>query len=333
VAMTLLGLLLAQVNTEPISGTPRYSFDLPQLAAGIGLIVIAVGVFGAAEVIGHLGRAGERREAIAGSLRGVRPTRLDALEAWPSVLRGTALGSVLGLLPGGGALLASFASYAIEKRLAQSPRIPFGKGAIQGVAGPGSANNAAAQTSFIPMLAFGIPTNAAMALLVGAMAIKGIQPGPQVMTGQPQFFWGLIASMWIANLALVAINLPLAGLWSRLLRVPYRLFFPAIVLLCCVGVYAVGQRSFDLYLMAFFAFAGYLFFRLGCDPAPLLLGFVLEPGMEENLRHALLFSGGDWKTFVTRPLSSGLLVAALLLVVVVALPAIKQQRELAFQED
>jgi putative tricarboxylic transport membrane protein len=333
VAMTLFGLLLAQVNTEPVSHTPRFDFDLPQLEGGIGLVVLAVGVFGAGEVIGRIGRVAERREAFATGLRGTRPTLLDAREAWPSILRGTALGAALGLLPGAGALLASFAAYAIEKRLVRNPRIPFGKGAIQGVAGPEAANNAAAQTSFLPMLAFGIPTNAVMALVIGAMLIKGIQPGPQVMTSQPQLFWGLVASMWIGNLALLAINLPLAGLCSRLLGLPYRRIYPVLLLLGCLGVYALGERSFDLYLMAFFACCGYLFLRLGCDPAPLLLGFVLEPMMEENLRHALLSSGGDWKTLVTRPLSSGLLIAALLLVVVVALPAIKQKREIAFQED
>jgi putative tricarboxylic transport membrane protein len=333
VAMILLGLLLAQVNTDPISGTPRYSFDMPQLAGGVGFVVVAIGVFGAAEIIANLGRAAGRREVVKRGVRSLWPTMHDFREAWPSVLRGTALGSVLGLLPGSGALLASFASYAAEKKLTRDPRIPFGKGAIQGVAGPESANHAAAQTSFIPMLAFGIPPNAVMALMIGAMVIKGIHPGPQVMTSQPQLFWGLIASMWVGNLMLLVLNLPLAGLWGRLLTVPYRLLFPAIVLLGCIGVYALGQRTFDVYLMALFAFIGYVFFKLGCEAAPLLLGFILEPMMEENLRRALLFSGGDWKTFVTRPLSSGLLVAAALLIVIVTLPSIKQKREAAFQED
>jgi TctA family transporter len=333
VAMTLLGLLLAQVNTDPISGTPRYSFDLPQLAGGVGFIVIAIGVFCAAEVIASLGRVAGRREVVANGIGSLWPTLHDLREAWPSVLRGTALGAALGLLPGSGALLASLASYAAKKRLTREPRIPFGKGAIQGVAGPESAAQAAAQTSFIPMLAFGIPPNAVMALLIGAMTIKGIHPGPQVMTSQPQLFWGLVASMWVGNVMLLVLNLPLVGWWRRLLTVPYRLLFPAIVLLGCIGVYTLGHRTFDVYLMALVTLIGYVFFKLGCEPAPLLLGFILEPMMEENLRRALLFSGGDWKTFVTRPLSSGLLVAAALLIVVVTLPSIRRTREAAFQED
>jgi len=332
-AMTLLGLLLAQVDTDAASGTARFGLELPQLAGGIGFVVIAIGVFGAGEVIAHLGRATGRREFATSEVRNLWPTAYDLREAWPSVLRGTALGSALGLLPGNGALLASFASYTVEKKVVDRPRIPFGKGAIQGVAGPESANNAAAQTSFIPMLAFGIPANAVMALLVGVMMIKGVHPGPQVMTGQPQLFWGLLASMWIGNLMLLVLNLPLSGLWTRLLGVPYRLVFPAIVLLCCIGAYVLGHRTFDIYLMALVAFVGYCLFKLGCDAAPLLLGFVMEPMLEENLRNALLFSGGDWETLLTRPLSSGLLVAAALVIVAVTLPSVRQRREVALHEE
>jgi TctA family transporter len=216
--------------------------------------------------------------------------------------------------------------------MTRNPRIPFGKGAIQGVAGPESANNAGAQTSFIPMLTLGIPPNAVMALMVGAMTIKGIQPGPQVMTSSPQLFWGLIASMWVGNAMLVILNLPLVGMWIKLLSVPYRFVFPAITLFCCIGVYTLGSSAFDVYLTAIFAFVGYVFYKLGCEPAPLLLGFILGPMMEENLRHALLLSGGDWGTFVTRPLSSGLLIAAALLIGTVTLPTIRQKREVAFSE-
>ncbi|MDQ6639614.1 MAG: tripartite tricarboxylate transporter permease, partial [Pseudomonadota bacterium] len=221
IAMIILGLLLAQINTDVISGTARYSFDIPQLTDGIGFVVIAMGVFGFGEIISNLGQPAEHREVFTSKVKGLWPNKRDFMEAWPSVLRGTALGSILGVLPGGGALLSSFASYTVEKKLTRNPRIPFGKGAIQGVAGPESANNAGAQTSFIPMLTLGIPPNAVMALMVGAMTIKGIQPGPQVMTSNPQLFWGLIASMWVGNAMLVILNLPLIGIWIKLLTVPY----------------------------------------------------------------------------------------------------------------
>ena len=333
IAMIILGLLLAQVNTDVISGTARYSFDVPELTDGIGFVVIAMGVFGFGEIISNLGRPAEHREVFTKEVKGLWPNRRDFLEAWPSVLRGTALGSILGVLPGGGALLASFASYTVEKKVTRNPRIPFGKGAIQGVAGPESANNAGAQTSFIPMLTLGIPPNAVMALMVGAMTIKGIQPGPQVMTSNPQLFWGLIASMWVGNLMLVILNLPLIGMWIKLLTVPYRFLFPAITLFCCIGVYTLNNSTFDVYMTALFALIGYLFYKLGVEPAPLLLGFILGPMMEENLRRALLLSRGDWTTFVTRPLSSGLLIAAALMIVVVSLPSISKRREVAFAED
>src|SRR5664279_3657601 len=333
ICMVLLGLVLAQVNTDVISGTARYSFDIPQLTDGIGFVVIAMGVFGFGEIISNLGQPVEHREVFTSKVKGLWPTLRDFHESWPSVLRGTALGSVLGVLPGGGALLASFASYTVEKKMTRNPRIPFGKGAIQGVAGPESANNAGAQTSFIPMLTLGIPPNAVMALMVGAMTIKGIQPGPQVMTANPQLFWGLIASMWVGNAMLVILNLPLIGMWIKLLTVPYRFLFPAITLFCCIGVYTLSNSTFDVYLTALFALIGYLFYKLGCEPAPLLLGFILGPLMEENLRRALLLSRGDWGTFVTRPLSSGLLIAAALLIVVVTLPSIRKKREVAFSED
>jgi len=333
IAMIILGLLLAQINTDVISGTARYSFDIPQLTDGIGFVVIAMGVFGFGEIISNLGQPAEHREVFTKEVKGLWPTMRDFHEAWPSVLRGTALGSILGVLPGGGALLASFASYTVEKKLVRNPRVPFGKGAIQGVAGPESANNAGAQTSFIPMLTLGIPPNAVMALMVGAMTIKGIQPGPQVMTSNPQLFWGLIASMWVGNAMLVILNLPLIGMWIKLLTVPYRFLFPAITLFCCIGVYSLNNSTFDVYLTALFALIGYVFFKLSVEPAPLLLGFILGPMMEENLRRALLLSRGDWTTFVTRPLSSGLLVAAALLIVIVSLPAISRKREVAFAAE
>jgi putative tricarboxylic transport membrane protein len=332
IAMIILGLTLAQINTDVISGTARYSFDIPELTDGIGFVVIAMGIFGFGEIIANLGQPAEHREVFTNKVKGLWPTKQDFKEAWPAVIRGTSLGSVLGVLPGGGALLASFAAYTLEKKIAGANG-RFGKGDIRGVAGPESANNAGAQTSFIPMLTLGIPPNAVMALMVGAMTIKGIQPGPQVMTSNPQLFWGLIASMWIGNLMLVVLNLPLIGIWIKLLTVPYRYLFPAITLFCCIGVYTLNNNNFDVYMTAIFAVIGYLFYKLSCEGAPLLLGFILGPMMEENLRRALLLSRGDWSTFVVRPLSAGLLIAAALLVVIVMLPSIKKRREEAFVED
>jgi putative tricarboxylic transport membrane protein len=332
IAMILLGLLMGQINTDVISGVPRYSFDIPELTDGLGFVVIAMGVFGFGEIVANLGRPAEHREVFTKDVKGLWPTRKDFQQAWPAVLRGTALGSILGVLPGGGALLSSFAAYTLEKKIA-GPDGRFGKGDIRGVAGPESANNAGAQTSFIPMLTLGIPPNAVMALMVGAMTIKGIQPGPQVMTSNPELFWGLIASMWIGNLMLVILNLPLIGIWIKLLTVPYRFLFPAIVTFCCIGSFTLNNNNFDVYVTAIFCVVGYIFYKLGCEPAPLLLGFILGPMMEENLRRALLLSRGDWTTFATKPLSAGLLLAALAMVVIVMLPSIKAKREEAFHDE
>ena len=334
ISMIIFGLLLGQINTDVISGVPRYSFDVPELTDGIGFVAIAMGVFGFGEIISNLSRPAESREVFTKDVKGLWPTKQDFKDAAPTVLRGTALGSILGVLPGGGALLAAFAAYTLEKKTKGRPdEVPFGQGNIRGVAGPESANNAGAQTSFIPMLTLGIPPNAVMALMVGAMTIKGIQPGPQVMTSNPQLFWGLIASMWVGNLMLVILNLPLIGIWIKLLTVPYRFLYPAIMVFCCIGLYTLNNNNFDVYMAALFGIAGYLFMKLGCEPAPLLLGFILGPMMEENLRRALLLSRGDWTTFLTRPLSSGLLIAALLMVVVVSLPSIKAKRQAAFKEE
>lgn len=333
VAMIILGLLLGQINTDVISGVPRYSFGIPELTDGISFVAIAMGVFGFGEIISNLGKPAEHREVFTKGVKGLWPTRQDFREAWPSVLRGTALGSVLGVLPGGGALLSSFAAYTLEKKIVRNPRVPFGQGAIQGVAGPESANNAGAQTSFIPMLTLGIPPNAVMALMVGAMMIKGIQPGPQVMTNNPELFWGLIASMWIGNLMLVILNLPLIGIWIKLLTVPYRYLYPAIIAFCCIGLYTLNNNNFDIFMGALFGVIGYVFWKLRCEPAPLLLGFILGSMMEENLRRALLLARGDWMTFLERPLSAGLLIAALLLVLIVTLPSIQRKRETTFKEE
>ncbi len=334
IAMIILGLLLGQINTDVISGVPRYSFDVAELTDGIGFVAIAMGVFGFGEIISNLGRPAEEREVFTKDVKGLMPTAQDFKDAFPSVLRGTTLGSLLGVLPGGGALLSSFAAYTLEKKLTLKPHeVPFGEGNIRGVAGPESANNAGAQTSFIPMLTLGIPPNAVMALMVGAMTIKGIQPGPQVMQSNPELFWGLIASMWVGNLMLVILNLPLIGMWIKLLTVPYRLLYPAILVFCCIGLYTLNNNNFDVYMAVIFGLLGYVFYKLQCEPAPLLLGFILGPMMEENLRRALLLSRGDWSTFISRPLSASLLIAAALMIVVVSLPSIKRGREKAFKED
>jgi putative tricarboxylic transport membrane protein len=333
IAMILVGLLLGQINTDVISGVPRYSFDIPELTDGIGFVAIAMGVFGFGEIISNLGRPAEHREVFTKDVKDLWPTRQDFKDAFPAVLRGTALGSVLGVLPGGGALLASFAAYTLEKKSRGRPgEVPFGQGNIRGVAGPESANNAGAQTSFIPMLTLGIPPNPVMALMVGAMTIKGIQPGPQVMSSNPELFWGLIASMWVGNLMLIVLNLPLIGIWIKLLTVPYRFLYPAILAFCCIGLYTLNNNNFDVFMAAGFALVGVVFYKLGCEPAPLLLGFILGPMMEESLRRALLLSRGDWTVFATRPLSAVLLAMAALMVLIVSLPSIKRKREEAFHD-
>ena len=334
VAMVVLGLLLGLVGTDVNSGVARYSFDIPELTDGIGFVAIAMGVFGYGEIIANLARPADQRAVFTASVQGLLPTREDFRRMLPAVLRGTALGSALGILPGGGAMLSAFAAYTIEKKTRLHPgEVPFGQGNIRGVAAPESANNAGAQTSFIPLLTLGIPPNAVMALMVGAMTIHNIQPGPQVMTSNPELFWGLIASMWIGNAMLVVLNLPLIGLWTRLLTVPYRWLFPSIVLFCAVGVYSTNNNTWDIWIVGIFGLVGYVFHKLGAEPAPLLLGLILGPMMEENLRRALLLSRGDWSVFVTRPISAGLLAGAVLLLAIVLLPAVKSKREEAFIEE
>ncbi|WP_431124043.1 tripartite tricarboxylate transporter permease [Variovorax paradoxus] len=333
IGMIVLGLLMGLVGTDVNSGVARYSFDIPELTDGIGFVAIAMGVFGYGEIIANLSRPDDEREVFTAKVSGLFPTKEDFKRMLPAVLRGTALGSALGILPGGGALLAAFAAYTIEKKTKLQPgEVPFGKGNIRGVAAPESANNAGAQTSFIPLLTLGIPPNAVMALMVGAMTIHNIQPGPQVMTSNPELFWGLIASMWLGNAMLIILNLPLIGMWIKLLSVPYKYLFPAIVLFCAIGVYSTNNNTFDIWMVGIFGLVGYTFFKLGCEPAPLLLGFILGPMMEENLRRSLLLSRGDWSVFVTRPISASLLAAAALLLVIVLLPAVKSKREEAFVE-
>jgi TctA family transporter len=330
VGMILVGLALGLVGTDVNSGVARYSFDIPELTDGINFVAIAMGVFGFAEIISNVEQR-EHRESYLNALTTLFPTREDFRRMLPAAIRGTALGTVLGMLPGGGATLSSFASYTVEKKLSKYP-LEFGKGAIEGVAGPEAANNAGSQTSFIPLLTLGIPGNVVMALMVGAMTIHNIQPGPQVMTSNPDLFWGLIASMWIGNAMLIILNLPLVGMWVKLLKVPYRFLYPAILAFCCIGIYSINNNVFDVYVTAAFGVAGYVFMRCGMEAAPLLLGLILGPMMEENLRRALLLSRGDFTTLITRPLSASLLVATVLLLVVVALPSFSKKREEAFQE-
>jgi len=331
IAMIVLGLLMGLVGTDVNSGTSRYAFDIPQLTDGLGFVVVAMGVFGFAEIMANLEQK-EHRETFLSKVTNLWPKKEDFKRMVGPILRGTLLGSILGILPGGGAALASFGAYSLEKKVSKYGH-EFGKGAIEGVAAPESANNAAAQTSFIPLLTLGIPPNAVMALMVGAMTIHNIQPGPQVMTSNPALFWGLIASMWIGNFMLIILNLPMIGVWVKLLTIPYRHMYPAILVFCCIGVYSVNNTVFDIYLTAIYGIIGYVFMKFKCEAPPLLLGFVLGPMMEENFRRALLLSRGDFSVFVTRPLSGCLLAAALFLVFIVMIPAFKKTREEAFVEE
>ena len=329
--MIIFGLLLGMIGTDVNSGAARFTFGMPELADGIGFVIVAMGLFGVGEIIANLEHE-STRSVMVKAVTGLMPTREDLKRMIGPILRGTALGSALGILPGGGAALASFGAYALEKRVSRN-RAQFGKGAIEGVAAPESANNAGAQMSFIPMLTLGIPSNPVMALMIGAMIIQGIQPGPSVMTEQPALFWGIIASMWIGNLMLLVLNLPLIGLWVKMISVPYHLLYPMILVFCCIGVFSLNNSGFDVYLMMFFGFLGYVFKKLDCEPAPMLLGFILGPMMEEFLRRALLLSKGDPTVLVTRPISATMLVLSLVLLALVLMPAFSKTREVAFQED
>ncbi|MBK8063707.1 MAG: tripartite tricarboxylate transporter permease [Betaproteobacteria bacterium] len=330
VAMVILGLLLGLVGTDVNSGVLRFAFGVAELADGIGFVTVAMGVFGTAEIITNL-ELKDKREVFTSKVTNLFPSKDDFKRIWKPILRGTALGSMLGILPGGGALLSSFGAYTLEKKISVNGHM-FGKGAIEGVAAPEAANNAGAQTSFIPLLTLGIPSNAVMALMIGAMMIQGIAPGPQVMTEKPQLFWGMIASMWVGNLMLVVLNLPMIGLWIKLLTVPYRILYPSILVFMAIGVFSLSNNPFDVLQMMLFGLLGYVFVKLACEPAPLLLGFILGPLMEENLRRAMLLSRGDPWVFFQKPISAGFLIASILLLVILALPALRKKREEAFQE-
>lgn len=329
--MICLGLLLGLTGTDIYTGATRFTYGLRELFDGLEFTAVAVGMFGISEIIRNLAGKDELRGPVA-RIGSLWPTREDRRRMIAPILRGTALGSLLGVLPGGGALLASFVSYTVEKKVSPHGH-EMGNGAIEGVAAPEAANNAGAQTSFIPMLSLGIPSNVVTALIIGALIIQGIVPGPGVISKNPELFWGLIVSMWVGNMMLLALNLPLIGMWVKLLQIPYTILFPLIIAFCCIGVFSIGNSSFPIYQLTIFGLLGYVFARLDCDLAPFILGFILGPMIEENFRRALLISGGDLSVFVTRPISAGLLATAVIALVVVSLPFIKRKREDIFVEE
>jgi putative tricarboxylic transport membrane protein len=329
-AMIVFGLLLGLIGTDVTSGARRFTLGISELSDGLGFVPLAMGMFGLSEIIANL-EEGESRTVGSKKISGLWLTRKEFKAAWPASVRGTILGCLLGVLPGSGATLSSFAAYMFEKRWAKDPS-RFGQGAIEGVAAPESANNAGAQTSFIPVLTLGIPSNPIMALLLAAMIIHGITPGPQMITERPELFWGVIASMWIGNLMLLIINLPMIGIWVRLLTIPYRLLFPAILLFCCIGVYSLNNSTFEVLLTALMGLAGYGFRKIGCEAAPLLLSFILGPLLEENLRRAMVLSRGNPEIFITRPISLCLLLAAAFLMILIIAPMVRKTRETAFKE-
>jgi putative tricarboxylic transport membrane protein len=330
VAMVLVGILLGCIGLDINSGVQRFTGGSPSLMGGIDFVVLAIGLFGISDIMATLSRGEGATSVITGKVSGLWPSRSDFMASWGPVVRGTGLGSILGILPGGGALLSSFASYALEKKIATSPEL-FGHGAVQGVAGPEAANNAGAQTSFIPMLTLGIPSNAVMAVMIGALMIQGISPGPQVMTDRPELVWGLIASMWVGNVMLVVINLPLIGIWVRLLKVPYSILYPFIVLFCCIGAYSIGSSAFDVLGAAALGFLGFLMLRYECPIAPLAMGFILGPMMEENFRRAMILSRGDMTILVTEPISACFIIGAVGLLVSLVAPNLRAYRKEAFQ--
>ena len=330
ICMILLGLVLATVGTDLETGQERMTLGIQDLSDGVDFAVLAMGIFGFAEIVRNLENP-ETRDVVRAAIGRLWPTKADFRASYFPILRGTLTGAILGILPGNGAVLGPFASYTMEKKLAKDPS-RFGRGAIEGVAGPEAANNAGAQTAFIPLLTLGIPPNAVMALMVGAMTIHGIIPGPQVMTKNPELFWGMVASMWVGNLMLVIINLPLIGLWVKLLQVPYRMMFPAIMIFCCIGMYSINNSTSDVMFTAFFGVVGYTLLKFGFEPAPMLLGFVLGKLMEEKLRQALILSRGSFSTFVERPVSGVLLAVAVIMLLIALLPSIRKGRDEVFTE-
>ena len=331
IGMICLGLLLGLTGTDIYTGAPRFTFGSYELLDGIDFVALAVGVFGIAEILRNL-QSNISQESSIRKVTNLWPSREDFLRMIVPALRGTAIGSFLGILPGGGTILSSFVAYNVEKKVSRNSA-EFGHGAIEGVVAPEAANNAGAQTSFIPMLSLGIPSTVVMALMVGAMTMQGIVPGPDIITKNPELFWGLIASMWVGNAMLVILNLPLIGVWVALLRVPYAILFPAIIAFCAIGVYSVNNSTFGIYLVAVSGLAGYFLTKLDCEPAPFILGFVLGPMLEEYLRRALILSNGDPLIFVQRPISALLLLIAVTALVVVSLPALTRRRQEIFVEE
>ncbi|PWC26711.1 tripartite tricarboxylate transporter permease [Teichococcus aestuarii] len=331
VAMVVLGVMLGLVGTDIQTGQQRFTFGVPELADGINFVALAMGLFGVSEIILNLINP-ENREGTVAKRGRLWLTKEEWRYAAPASVRGTLLGTILGILPGGGASISSFGSYMLERKITRRPE-RFGKGAIEGLAGPESANNAGAQSAFIPLLTLGIPSNSVMALMVGALIIQGIQPGPRMIEAQPELFWGLIASMWVGNLMLLIINLPMVGLWVQLLRVPYKFMYPSILVFCCIGAYSLNNSVFDIYVMIGASGLGYVLTRLGCETAPLLLGFVLGPMMEEHLRRAMLLSRGDWMTFVERPISASLLAVAAIALALMISPSIRRKKDQALAEE
>ncbi len=330
-AMIVTGMLFGLVGTDVDSGAYRFTLGMIDLTDGLNTVAVALGIFGVAEVLRNLENMPETATGTA-KMSSLMPRWADLKEAFGPIARGSILGSLLGTLPGGGSILSAFSSYTLEKRISKHPET-FGKGALAGVAGPESANNAGAQTSFIPMLTLGIPSHPLMALMIGALMIHGITPGPNVVRDQPDLFWGVITSMWLGNAMLIVLNLPLVGVWVWMLKVPYKLMLPAIVVFSTVGVFTVNNSGFDVFMLAAFGVLGYAFYKLGCEPAPFLMGFVLGDLLEEHLRRALVFSNGSPLTFLQHPISAGLLALTVVVLVIVSFPAIGKKRDEIFAED
>ncbi len=328
--MVLLGILLGMIGTDVNSGAARYTFGSPSLMDGLDFVVIATGIFGLGDVLANLENEHSRSVSVA-KVSSLFPTREDWKRMFAPILRGTGIGVLLGVLPGAGLLLSSFSAYALEKKISRRAH-EFGKGAIEGVAAPEAANNAAAQTAFIPMLTLGLPGTATMALMIGALVVQGVQPGPDILTQQPALFWGLIVSMWFGNLLLLLLNLPLVGMWARLISVPYHLLFPLICVFTAIGVYSIGNSSFDVMLMALFGVLGYVFRKAGAEPAPLILALILGPMAEEYLRRTLLISHGDASVFVTHPVSLVTLLISAALLLSIVLPSFRRVRAEGLQE-
>ncbi len=331
IAVALLGVLFGLAGVDVTSGVDRFTFGVPGLIDGIPFVVVAMGLFAFSEIIRNLEHA-EKREVYAAKITGLMPTLRDLKDSWKPILRGTAIGSFFGILPGAGQTIASFGSYAVEKKISKTPE-RFGQGAIEGVAGPEAANNASAQCAFIPTLTLGIPGSGTMALMLGALMIQGVTPGPRVLTSHPELFWGLIASMWIGNLLLVVLNLPLIGLWVSMLRIPYRWLYPIILVFSCIGIYSVNHSAIDIWLMVMFGVLGYVFIKLDCEPAPFILGFLLGPMLEVNFRRAMLLSRGEFDIFFTHPISAGFLLAAVGLIVLMVFPTIRKKKDEVVLEE